>query len=590
MLPDSFLQELKMRNDIIDVISSYVKLKRNGRNMSGLCPFHREKTPSFFVYVDTQSFYCFGCGSGGDVINFIMKAENLDYIDAVKFLAKRAGLNMPSFQISDQTSKLKLRIYEVNREAARFFHNSLISDPSKTALEYLHSRGLSDSIIKRFGLGFAPDSRFALSKYLKGKGFNDKELVAANLSFISRNGNLVDRFYNRVMFPIIDVRANVIAFGGRCLNDDKPKYLNTSDTVVFKKSDNLFALNLAKKSKSDMLILAEGYMDVIALHQSGFSETVATLGTALTQQQARIISRYSQEVVICYDSDEAGQKATMRAIPILRSEGLKVRVLKLKDAKDPDEYIKKFKRDGALRFRKLLENSGNDIEYRIQKIKDACDINTNTGKIEFLNKVCELLSTVNNKFEREIYSSQIAEEISVSSNLIKEQINKIIKKRLVKDEKKQVLKLSEQLTLKNDKLTPDRSKNLKAASAEESLIAFIFASSENAKEIIDKVSSEEFITEFNKKIYSSIEESLKIKEGVELQDFRSKFSDEEMNRLSKILALGSGKITDMEQANRYITIIKCEYEKKVLKQASSVDADDIDKYMELLRQQKNRRN
>lgn len=589
MLPDSFLQELKFKNDIVDLISSYVRLKRNGRHMLGLCPFHREKTPSFCVYIDTQSFYCFGCGVGGDVITFIMKAEGLDYMDAIKFLAKRAGLTVPSDSLDDKLSKMKLRLFEVNREAARFFYGELTKNPSNDALKYLKNRGLSAGIIKRFGLGYASNSMFMLTNHLKQKGFTDEELKSANLAFLSKRGNMIDRFFNRAMFPIIDVRGNVIAFGGRCLDDSKPKYLNTSDTLVFKKSDNLFALNLAKKSKSESFILAEGYMDVIALHQAGFNYAVATLGTALTKQQARILSRYAKEVIICYDSDEAGQKATMRAIPILREEGLKVRVLKLKGAKDPDEYIKKFKSDGIIKFKKLLEDSKNDMEYRLQKIKDECDLSSSAGKIDFLNKACDLLASVNNKFEREIYASQVCDDVSIPPQVLKEQISKVLKRRSNLNEKRQVSKFREQLTLKNDYLTKDRSIHLKAAVAEESLIAFLFSDSESAKYVVKEISDEEFVTDFNKKIYSLIEKKVSLNISIDLQNFREDISDDEMNRLSKILALGSDKIKDMEQAKRYINIIKCEFEKQSLKQASSVGADDIDKYMNLLRQQKSRR-
>lgn len=280
-LPDSFIQELKARSDIVDVISSYVNLKRTGRNMVGLCPFHGEKTPSFHVNVENAYFHCFGCGAGGDVITFIRRIENLDYLDAVRLLAQRAGMTVPMEGVDDKTARIRARIFEANREAARFFHRMLYSPQGTQALAYLRGRGLKESTIKHFGLGYAPPGRFALVDALRGKGFRDEELVTANLAFAGRRGNAVDRFVDRVMFPIIDLRGNVIAFGGRIMGDGKPKYLNTSDTVVFRKSNQLFALNFAKNSGEQRLILVEGYMDVIALHQAGFTNAVATLGTAL---------------------------------------------------------------------------------------------------------------------------------------------------------------------------------------------------------------------------------------------------------------------------------------------------------------------
>ena len=311
MLSESFISELKARNDIEEVISSYVNVKRRGRNLVGLCPFHSEKTPSFTVYPDSQSFYCFGCGAGGDVVTFVKKIENLDYIEAVKSLAQRAGLAMPEDGYDDSYAKLKTRVLEINRETARFYHQCLISPVGKKALEYLRGRGLSDNTIRRFGLGFAPESWDAVIKHLRGKGFTFDEMAAAAVAVKSARGSYYDQFRGRVIFPIIDIRGNVIAFGGRLMDGQGPKYLNSPDTPVFKKSRNLFALNYAKSSKESALILAEGYMDVVALHQAGFTNAVATLGTALTAEQARMISQYAAEVVIAYDSDGAGQKATI---------------------------------------------------------------------------------------------------------------------------------------------------------------------------------------------------------------------------------------------------------------------------------------
>ena len=352
-LPEGFIEEIKFKNDITDVISSYVNLKRRGRNFVGLCPFHGEKTPSFNVYPQSNSFYCFGCGVGGDIITFVEKIENLDYFEAVKFLAQKAGIQMP----------------ENNKR-----------EKGKVALEYLRKRGLSDRIIKKFGLGYSPNSRYELINHLKAKGFKYEEMVNANLAYVKGNSYVSARFFDRVMFPIIDLRGNVIAFGGRIMSDQKPKYLNTSDTLAFKKSLNLFSLNFAKAENNEFLILVEGYMDVIALFQAGFKNAVATLGTALTTEQAGIMSRYAKEVVICYDSDEAGQKAASRAIELLRPTGVLIKVISVPDGKDPDEFIRTYGNDGAIRFAQLIKNSGNDIEYRLQKVARNYNLNESDGK------------------------------------------------------------------------------------------------------------------------------------------------------------------------------------------------------------------
>ncbi|MBQ3259296.1 MAG: DNA primase, partial [Clostridia bacterium] len=359
MLPDSFIQELIAKNDIESVVSSYVSLKRRGRNLVGLCPFHGEKTPSFNLYPETASFYCFGCGAGGDVITFIKRIENLSYIDAVKFLADRVGMTMPEHTFDDTAAKQRVRILEANREAARIYHKCLYSEQGKMALDYYHSRGYTDATIRHFGLGYAPDSFWFLRDELRKKGFHDEELRVAWLCGRSQKGSIYDLFRNRVMIPIIDVRGNVIAFGGRVLDDSKPKYLNSGDTLVFKKTNNLFALNFAKQGKTDNLILCEGYMDVIALHQAGFTNAVAALGTSFTMEHARLLARYTDEVVLVFDADAAGQKGAQRAIGMLREIGMRVRLITVPDGKDPDEFIK---RNGAERFKLLLDRAANDVE------------------------------------------------------------------------------------------------------------------------------------------------------------------------------------------------------------------------------------
>lgn len=429
--PDSFLQELKLRSDITEIASSYVNLKRHGRNMVGLCPFHGEKTPSFNIYTENGSFYCFGCGAGGDVITFIMKIENLDYVEAVKFLAQRAGMEMPENTYDDSLSKLRMRIYEANREAARFFHATLLSQRGQSGLHYLRGRALSDRTIRHFGLGFADDDWNSLCNHLKNKGFSEYEIYSANLAFKRKNGNgIYDRFVNRVMFPIIDLRGNVIAFGGRIMTDEKPKYLNTSDTPVFKKSENLFSLNNAKSSGTRTLILCEGYMDVIALNQAGFTNAVATLGTALTNEQAVLMKRYADEVIICYDADGAGQKATARAIDILRNAGLPIKILTVPSGKDPDEFIRSKGENGPAAFKLLIEKCGNDIEYRLMKLKENYNLNTTDGKVAFLNEAVKIVATIESPIERDVFASKLCTELEIDKNAFLEQISKVKRRNL----------------------------------------------------------------------------------------------------------------------------------------------------------------
>ena len=381
-IPATYIQELVARNDIYDTISRYVSLQRAGRLYKGLCPFHSERSPSFMVYPETQSYYCFGCGAGGDVIKFTMEMNSLSYIEAIRFLAQQCGMPMPDED--DGQAKLKARILQMNKLAARFFYDTLNSEAGRNARKYLRDRQLSDKTIVNFGLGYAPAEWQGLTNYLRSKGFTDEEMVRGYLAARNKNGNLYDIFRDRVMFPIIDLRGNVIAFGGRRMGDEGgPKYLNSGDTPVFKKSNGLFALNLAKKSGKDSFILAEGYMDVIAMHQAGFNNAVATLGTALTSQQARLIGDYAKKVIISYDSDEAGQKATRRAMEIFEKEDVTVQVLQMTGAKDPDEYIKKY---GAQRFEMLLEGANSALDFQLLKLKSQYDIQNAEQRVEYLKK------------------------------------------------------------------------------------------------------------------------------------------------------------------------------------------------------------
>ena len=574
-ISDDFLSELKYRNDLSEIAANYVQLKRRGRNMVGLCPFHGEKTPSFNIYTENGSFYCFGCGAGGDVITFIMKIENLDYIEAVRFLAQRAGMSMPEDTVDDSLSKLRTRVYEANREAARFFYQKLNSEEGRAALDYLHRRALTDRTIRHFGLGYAPNSRFALTNHLRQKGFTDAELIAANLVFQARSGKgVVDRFYDRVMFPIIDLRGNVIAFGGRIMSDQKPKYLNTSDTVVFSKSNNLFSLNNAKNASEKYLILCEGYMDVIALNQAGFSQAVATLGTALTEEQALLMKRYCEEVVICYDADEAGQKATARAIGILRQVGLPARVLTVPDGKDPDEFIRNHGDKGPAIFRSILENSYNDVDYRLNKLQSTYDMNLPQSKMRYLNEAVKIIATLDNPMERDIYCSKIADITDVSKESIKEQTDKLRRQRRRDERKTEFKNIQRNISARDDRMNPQHQKNLRAVKAEENLIAFLVKNPDKRSYINSRLSPDDFVTDFNRKLY--IYFSDRIKNSLDpMLSIAADFTSDEISAIMRITKPHETDTQTMKALDEYIRIIKEEHDRPSEQEIKEASMDDF---------------
>ena len=436
--PPAFIDELTARNPIEDVVGQYVSLKRSGSNLFGLCPFHGEKTASFSVAPDKGIYYCFGCHKGGSVINFQMEIEGLSYPDAVRALAKRAGMEVPEDEQYQSRYRQQERLWALHKEAARFFHSQLYAPVGREALEYAYGRGMPKSVLTKFGIGYAPDSWTDLVDTLRKKGYTDEELRDSGLVTVSRkNGNLFDRFRDRLMFPIIDVRGNVIGFGGRIMNDkDKSaaKYLNSPETLIFNKRKNLFALNLAKKSKLGYLILVEGYMDAIALHQYGFDCAVASLGTALTEDGAALLSKYTDQVVLIYDGDTAGQNATRRAIPILEKAGLQVKVLQMRDAKDPDEFLKKF---GADRFKILLEESSNRVEYQLNAILKKYDLRDDDQKVKYLQESAELICTLGSAVQREVYAGRVAEAAKISMDAMKLEVNRAFKRRIAREKKKQ---------------------------------------------------------------------------------------------------------------------------------------------------------
>lgn len=584
--PDSFLQELKLRSDITEIASSYVNLKRHGRNMVGLCPFHGEKTPSFNIYTENGSFYCFGCGAGGDVITFIMKIENLDYVEAVKFLAQRAGMEMPENTYDDSLSKLRMRIYEANREAARFFHATLLSQRGQSGLNYLRGRALSDRTIRHFGLGFADDDWNSLCNHLKNKGFSEYEIYSANLAFKRKNGNgIYDRFVNRVMFPIIDLRGNVIAFGGRIMTDEKPKYLNTSDTPVFKKSENLFSLNNAKSSGTRTLILCEGYMDVIALNQAGFTNAVATLGTALTNEQAVLMKRYADEVIICYDADGAGQKATARAIDILRNAGLPIKILTVPSGKDPDEFIRSKGENGPAAFKLLIEKCGNDIEYRLMKLKENYNLNTTDGKVAFLNEAVKIVATIESPIERDVFASKLCTELEIDKNAFLEQISKVKRRDRRENIKKETRQIQAELNGQSDKINREHYKKPRSSSAEEALLVYLINNPDYANSISERVTPDKFSNSLIKRYYEYV--LSKIKSGYEpLTSVSSDFNSDEVSYLYKLISTTIPAASTREAVEEYINVINEESNKLTSDKLADMSANDINDYIMKMKQNK----
>lgn len=583
-LPDDFLQELKARSDLAEIASNYVSLKRSGKNLVGLCPFHHEKTPSFNIYTENGSFYCFGCGAGGDVITFVRRIENLDYMEAVRFLAQRAGMHMPEEHVDDSMIRLRSRILAINRETARFYYAVLNSGQGEPGRAYFTRRALRPETIRHFGLGFSPPSRFALVDHLAKMGFSEQEMVLANVAFQSRSGRAVDRFFGRVMFPIIDLRGNVVAFGGRTLGENKPKYLNTSETPVFSKGEMLFALNFAKnKNRGERLILCEGYMDVISMHQAGFTDAVATLGTALTPAQARLMARYAKEVIVSYDADEAGQKAASRAIPILRSAGLPVRVLTISGGKDPDEYIKAY---GPLKFKQMLEACGNDVEYRLQKARGTVNLQTPEGRVAYLNAAVRVLATLENRIEREVYAGKVAGETGVETSTVVSQVEALCKKNRRAGLRKKFKAIQQETAGMRDSVNPEKKTHLRAATAEEALIACFLKDPEYVGEVSRVLPPEKFITEFNRRVYTAIVGRIINGKSASLTDLSDQFSLEEISSLARILAKYDGIPATREDVLEYVRILQEERDRLQLSGAAAAQPQEIEEYLQKLRQQK----
>lgn len=564
-LSDSFLQELKMKTDIEDVISTYVTLKRRGATLVGLCPFHNEKTPSFTVYPATQSFYCFGCGAGGDAITFLKKIENLDYLDAVKTLAQRAGLQMPQEGFDDSLSKRRRRILEMNREAARFYHSVLLSPEGKVGYDYYIGRALSAATINHFGLGFAPNQWDALLKYMRAKGYQPAELVDAGLARKGQKG-YYDNFRNRVMTPIIDVRGNVIAFGGRVLDDSKPKYINTGDTLVYKKTNELFALNFAKDSKEDALILCEGYMDVIAMHQAGFTNAVAGCGTALTTEQVRLISRYAKEVILTYDADEAGQKALQKAMTLFDQTDVKVRIPALVGGKDPDEIIRTYGRD---KFKGMLEGASNETEFRLLALRRQYNLATTQGKIDFIGGALQILSTLP-PVEQDLYVSRLSEELGVERQNMKVQLQDLVARQGNRREKREFNRIVQENMRKTARETMATDASLRKLRAEDRLISLLLRYPDCSR--LCKDFDPQWLTPgFAQRVFTLILQRLENGDGTELMDLRDRLTDDEMGRLSGIIARGGESADAKQEFSDCLQTIRAEQQKK---QESAAELDD----------------
>lgn len=557
-IPSAFIDELVARSDIVDVVSDYVNLAPKGGSYWGLCPFHGEKTASFHVLPDRQLYHCFGCGKGGGVVSFVMELENLPYLDALRLLAKRAGMEFPEGDLDESGRRRRARLLQLNKEAARYFHSQLHGPAGREGLEYLRGRGLSKGIMTRFGLGFAPESWDSLTKAMTDKGFAKGDLLDAGLAVSGKKGGVYDRFRNRVMFPIIDLRGDVIGFGGRVLGDGTPKYLNSPDTPVFNKSRNLFALNLAKTTKLGRIVLTEGYMDTISLYQAGFDCAVASLGTALTADHAKLLSRFTKEVVICYDADAAGVQAANRAIPMLEKTGLKVRVLRVNGAKDPDEFIRKYGPDA---FARLLDQSENYVEYNLGQLQSKYDLTDPVQKTEFARAAAEMLAGLDSPVEREVYAGQLSELTGVGKDALLQEIQRSRNQRLRSAKRKQARRDMTPVTQVQPKARQMRYENPRSARAEEGILRLLILDGSLLRET-EGLEPDQFSSPYLGKIYEVLRRRIRDGRAIQLGMLEGELDRDEIELLADILrqpeALENGKsamadyraILDTEQMKR----------------------------------------
>ena len=571
-IPEQVLMEIKYRNDIETVISPYVNLKRNGRILKGLCPFHNEKTPSFTVYPDSSSFYCFGCQVGGDIFTFTKLIENLDYIEAVKLLADRSGVTLPEDGYDDSLQRLRQNILNINKEAARFFHNYLLSPGGKWALDYLIGRGLNLNSIKHFGLGAAPDNWDMLLKHLKGLGYTENDMLQANVISRSSSGRCYDRFRRRVMFPIINLRGNVIAFSGRKdPKDDKAaKFVNTADTLVYKKGQNLFGINFAKSDCAERIILVEGNMDVVSMHQAGFTNTVGSLGTALSVEQAKLLSRYTKEIVVTLDSDEAGQKAVMAALERMKDIGLPIRVLVLPECKDPDEFIKK---NGAARFKKLLEGAVSDVEYRLLRAAEGIDMDGDDGRLKYLIKAAEVLANIDDTLTVDLYENKLSQKYGVSKTALSSKIAEIRKNRIKVRQKKEINDVI-MPRFSRDDVNPEKRLMPKIVAAEETVLSVLLQHPDLFETAFERLKPEDMVSAFNKRVYTEFVEILNDKKSIDISLLGDKFTPTE---LGFIVSLQNVVLNPENMLNDCINVILAEGKIKAMGNTKDATVDEWQK-------------
>lgn len=588
-IPEDVINEIKYRNDIETVISQYVTLKRRGKNLVGLCPFHGEKTPSFTVYPETSSFYCFGCGVGGDVFTFTGLIENLDYIESIKHLAEKSGVTLPDSGYDDSMLRLKNRIYDINKETGRFFHACLLTDEGKWARDYLLGRGLSMSTIKHFGLGAAPDSWDALINHLKAKGYTIEEMLTANVIGKSNRGSFYDRFRRRVMFPIINIRGNVVGFSGRAMpGEDKQggKYVNTSDTPVYKKSSNLFGMNFAKNHCAERIILVEGNMDVITLHQAGFKNAVAPLGTAFTEEQANLLARYTKEVILTMDADEAGRKAIRRATEILEKTGLKTRVISIPDGKDPDEFIKK---NGPDRFRALIDGAVSDVEYKLLMAAKDIDLDADDGKLKYLSAAAEIIAEQSDIMTRDIYIGRLSDKYGVSRTALETKVKELRKKYVRVREKKEIDGIIRPKFTKND-VNPEKRISVRGTNAEETLIAVLMQHPDFYKIAEEKLPPDKMITSLNRRIYETILSTLREGRSLDISVFAEKLLPAELGLLVSLQNSDKAGINAKTVLNDCIGVILEENLKLKMREDKDASLEDWAKNLQNMIDKKQKEN
>ena len=554
-IPEQFLDELIARTDLVDLVSESVHLTKKGSSYWGCCPFHSEKTPSFHVVPDRQIYKCFGCGKGGGAINFVMELENLSFREAVEVLAKRVGMEVPDAGgPSAGMRERREKLLEINRQAARAFHRWLCQPEGAEGLRYLTRRGLSRGTLTRFGLGFAPNSWDGLLTELAKQGYDKRDLLDAGLAVSNKDGRIYDRFRNRVMFPIIDVRGNVIGFGGRVMDDSTPKYLNSPDTPVYNKSRNLFALNIAKKSRAGRVILTEGYMDTISLHQAGFDSAVASLGTALTQEHAQLLSRYFKEAIISYDGDGAGVAAAQRAIPLLERAGLKVRVLQVTGAKDPDEFIKAYGREA---FSRLLDQSENQVDYRLEQLRRKYNLADDAQKVAFLQEAAQLVSSLPSAVEREIYGGHAAQAAGVTPEAMAQEVKRAFSARLRREKKQQErrdLAPASQLQPKQRGL---RYENIRSALAEEGVLRLVLLDPELLS-AMDGLTGAEFSSPLLGRTFDLLRARAAEGLSVQLAGLAAELTGEEMDHLAQVAAKPESVANARQSLRDYISVIRSE--------------------------------